>query len=71
MKWLIVFIIGVLILQIALFFVVRRIKKRNKENSVIEKYNIRSASDAFRLIQDPDVPSEDKQEIERLYKGND
>jgi len=67
---LIVFVCIVLLLQIVLFFVIRKKRKEAKENSVIEKYNIRSSSDAFRLLQDPEIPEKDKLEIERLYKGN-
>ena len=71
MNGLIVFVVIVLLLQIALFFVIRQKRKRDKANSVIEKYNIRSSGEAFRLLQDPDVPEADKKKIEKLYKGND
>ncbi|MEO1052932.1 MAG: hypothetical protein AAFX87_20020 [Bacteroidota bacterium] len=61
----------VLILQVALFFIIRAKKKKEKEDSVIEKYNIRSASDAFKLINDQEIPEEDRVKIEQLYKGED
>ena len=48
---------------------IRKKKKQEKENSVIERYNIRSAADAFRLLQDNSIPKEDRDKIEMLYKG--
>ncbi|MTI22556.1 hypothetical protein E1176_16105 [Fulvivirga sp. RKSG066] len=69
MNGFIIFVVAVLTLQVVLFFVIRKKKRQEKENSVIEKYNIKSSSDAFRLIQDQSIPEEDRQEIERLYKG--
>lgn len=49
---------------------IRKKRRQDKEHSVIEKYNIRSSGDAFRLLQDPEISEEDRKEIERLYKGN-
>lgn len=49
---------------------IRKKRRHDKEHSVIEKYNIRSSGDAFRLLQDPEISEEDRKEIERLYKGN-
>ena len=71
MNGFIVFVIFVLVLQIALFFVIRKKRKQEKRESIIEKYDIRSPGDAFRLMQNPDIPDEDKQKIEKLYLGND
>ncbi len=70
MKGLIIFVAAVLVLQIVFFFIIRKKRKQERENSVLEKYNIRSSGDAFRLLQDPEVPEKDKKEIERLYRGN-
>jgi len=69
MNGLIIFVAFVLVLQVVLFFVIRAKRKKEKRESMIEKYNIKSSSDAFRLIQDPDIPEEDRQKIETLYKG--
>lgn len=69
MKGLLLFVILVFVLQVVLFFVIRNKRKRDKENSVIEKYKIRNSSDAFRLLQDPDIPEADRSKIEALYKG--
>jgi hypothetical protein len=69
MKLLIVVVSVVLVLQIALFFAIRARRKNDKENSVIEKYNIKSAGDAFRLLNNPEIDEADRAEIERLYNG--
>lgn len=68
---LIVFIGLVLTLQVVLFFVIRAKRKKEKENSVIEKYNIKTSGDAFKLMNDMDLPEADRLEIERLYQGQD
>ena len=61
--------VGVLILQVVLFFMIRKKKREDKKNSILEKYQVKSAADAFRLIQDTSIPEEDRQKIEALYKG--
>lgn len=70
MNGLLVFVILVFVLQVVLFFVIRKKRKQEKETNVIEKYNIRTSSDAFRLIQDTSLPEEDRRKIEALYKGD-
>lgn len=70
MNGLIIFVVFVLVLQIVLFFMIRKKRRHDKEHSVIEKYNIRSSGDAFRLLQNPEIPEEDRKEIEGLYRGN-
>ena len=69
MTWLIVFVVFVFLMQIGLFFVIRAKKKADRENSIIEKYNIRSSGDAFKLLNDQSIPEEDRIEIEQLYNG--
>ncbi len=69
MNGLIIFVSAVFILQIVLFFVIRKKRREEKKHSVIEKYNIKSSGDAFRLLQDADVPDDDKSKIEELYHG--
>ena len=71
MSTFLIFAFIVLLMQIGLFFMIRKKKKDQKKNSIIEKYDIKSPSDAFRLIQDPSVPQEDRDKIELLYKGED
>ena len=64
-----IFAFLVLALQIALFFMIRKKRREEKNNSVIERYNIKSAADAFRLLQDNTIPQNDRDKIEALYKG--
>ncbi len=68
---LVVFIVLVLVLQIVFFFMIRARRKKEKESSVIEKYNIKSPGDAFKLMNDMTLPKNDRLEIERLYQGKD
>lgn len=51
-----------------MFFMIRAKRKKDKRDNVIEKYNIRTPADAFRLLQDPDVPEDDLKKIEELYR---
>ena len=65
-----IFAVLVLLMQVVMFFVIRKKRKAEKENSVIERYNIKNASDAFRVLQDNSIPEEDRTKIELLYKGD-
>lgn len=62
---------GALALQITLLIVGRRIRKREKENNVIEKYNIDSRQRAWQLMGDTSIPEEDRDKIKALYEGED
>ncbi|MTI26428.1 hypothetical protein [Fulvivirga kasyanovii] len=68
MNWLLLFVLLVLIFQVVMFFMIRAKRKKDKRESVIEKYNIRTPADAFRLLQNPDLPDEDLKKIEELYR---
>ena len=69
MNFIIALVVIVLLIQIGLFFLIRAKKKKDKENSVIEKYNIKSAGQAWNLINDPETPEADRIEIENIYQG--
>ena len=69
MNFIIALVVIVLFIQIGLFFLIRAKKKKDKENSVIEKYNIKSAGQAWTLINDPETPEADRIEIEKIYMG--
>ena len=69
MNFIIALVVVVLIIQIGLFFLIRAKKKKDKENSVIEKYNIKTAGQAWNLINDPKTPEDDRIEIEKIYQG--
>ncbi len=69
MNWIFVVVAIALVIQVALFIMGRRIRKREKENSIIEKYNINSRQKAWQLIADPETPEEDRAKIRALYEG--
>lgn len=71
MAWIFVVVAFALVLQIALFIMGRRIRKREKENSIIERYNIDSRQKAWQLIADPKTPEDDREKIRALYDGED
>lgn len=58
-----------LALQITLLIVGRRMRKREKENSVIEKYDINSRQKAWQLMGDVSIPEEDREKIKALYES--
>lgn len=71
MNWLFVVIGVALTLQIVLFVIGRRIRRREKKNSIIEKYKIDSRQRAWQLLADPNTPEEDRIRIRVLYEGDD
>ena len=69
MNLIIAFVAVVLLFQIALFFVIRARKKKMKKEDVIEKYGIKSPGEAFELMNNPEIPEEDRIKIEKIYRG--
>ncbi|MEP1093990.1 MAG: hypothetical protein ABJG78_02710 [Cyclobacteriaceae bacterium] len=69
MNWLIALVSVALVLQIVLFIMGRRIRRKEKENSIIEKYDIRSRQRAWQLLGDTSIPDEDREKIRELYEG--
>jgi len=69
MNWLIALVSIALALQIALFIMGRRIRRKEKENSIIEKYDIRTRQRAWQLLGDTSIPDEDRDKIRELYEG--
>ena len=57
----------ILVVQIVLFFVIRARKKKLKSESVIERFNITSRADAWKLLSDPDLSVPDREKIKKLY----
>ena len=70
MNYLLVLVAIVLVFQIVLFFLIRKLNKKLKSDSVIHKYNLKSPADAFKILNDPNIPEKDREEIEILYKGS-
>ena len=69
MNLIIAFVVVVLLLQIFLFFAIRSRNKKIKKEDVIYKYGIKSSGDAFRLMNNPQIPEEDRIKIEKIYRG--
>ncbi|MEQ6167923.1 MULTISPECIES: hypothetical protein [unclassified Ekhidna] len=61
----------VAIIQIAIFIMARRIRKREKENNVLLKYDINSRQRAWQLLADQSIPEEDKEKIREYYEQAD
>lgn len=59
----------VAIIQVAIFIMARRIRKREKENNVLLKYNIDSRQRAWQLLGDQSIPEEDRRRIQEYYDG--
>lgn len=70
MTLLIVVIVVVLVVQILIFVMSRKKIKKERENSIVEKYNIKSSGDAWRLINNQEIPEEDRKKIEEVYRGD-
>ncbi|MEN8248481.1 MAG: hypothetical protein ABFS32_06080 [Bacteroidota bacterium] len=68
MKWLLIFLVLIALLQVVLFFYTRKIKKELK-NNVIEKYNLHTPKDAWEALANPDISEADKIEIRKLYEA--
>lgn len=69
MRLLIILVIFALLVQIGLFFLIRYKKKMDKKNNVLDKYDIKSAKDAWNVLSDPELPEEDREKIQSIYEG--
>ncbi|GAB4240256.1 MAG: hypothetical protein Tsb0034_16670 [Ekhidna sp.] len=67
MNWIYVLLGVTLAIQVTLFFWGRKIRKKEKENNVLLKYNINSRQRAWQLLADPSIPDKDKEEIQKYY----
>lgn len=70
MNLLIIVIIAVLGFQVTIFIMTRRKIKKERANSILEKHNIKNSGDAWRVINNPEIPEEDRHKIEELYRGD-
>lgn len=41
----------------------------DKKNNVLDKYDIKSAKDAWNVLSDPELPEEDREKIQSIYEG--
>jgi len=70
MSSLLILALVVLAVQVVLFFMIRKRKRKLQEPSEIErKYHIRSRADAWKILNNPDLPEAERNEIEDLYKS--
>lgn len=67
MRYLIIFVSVVLAFQIGLMFLIRWKKKKDKQENVLLKYNINTPADAWKCLNDPKIPDEDKEKIQEYY----
>ncbi len=69
MTLLTIVIVVVFGIQVWIFVITRKKIKKERENSILEKYNIKTSGDAWRLINNPKIPKEDRHKIEAFYQG--
>ena len=67
MTYLIIFVSVVLAFQIGMMFLIRWKKKKDKKENVLLRYDINSPSDAWKCLNNPDIPEEDKAKIQEYY----
>lgn len=60
----------VLTLQLAIFWYVRKERRKYQEKNVLFKYDINNRADIFRLIQDQTIPEEDRKKLESIYNAD-
>ncbi|MEO9483404.1 MAG: hypothetical protein ABJG47_08170 [Ekhidna sp.] len=57
----------VILIQIGIFIMTRRMRKRERANNVLLKYKINTRQRAWQLLADPSIPKEDKEKIQAYY----
>ncbi len=67
--WVVIgFLIFALLMQIGLFFYIRKQRKTWKKNDILSKYNINSRGDLFRTLVRQDLDEQDREKLETLYQ---
>lgn len=64
---LIILLVVALGIQVVLFITGRKLRKKQKENDVLEKYKISTRKDAWSVLADPELPEDDRKKLEALY----
>ncbi len=49
---------------------VKNKKSKEKETTILEKYNIKSRGDLFKLINSHHLPENDREQLEKYYQKN-
>ena len=63
-----VLIIAALAIQVLILFLVRKKKRELKaKTAVLDKYKIKTRSDAFKVLSDVALPEDDREEIQKFY----
>ena len=68
MIWAYLLLGAVVVLQVVLFIMGRRLRKKERENNVLLKYKINTRQQAWKAMADPSIPEEDRQKIKELYE---
>ena len=71
MLWIYILVGIVLVVQVGIFIMGRRIRKKEKENNILLKYNIDSRQKAWQIMADPSTPEEDRKKIKEIYDDED
>jgi len=69
MFWVYFLVIAVALLQVFLFVIGRRLRRKEKKNNVLFKYDIDSRQKAWQLMADQSLPEEDREKIRKLYEN--
>lgn len=67
MTLIIIFLIVAASLQVGIFLYSRKLKKKWKQDDVLTKYDIKSRSDLFAVLNRNDIPEEDLVKLNKIY----
>lgn len=67
MTLIIIFLIVAASLQVGIFLYSRKLKKKWKQDDVLTKYDIKSRSDLFAVLNRNDIPEEDLVKLKNIY----
>ena len=71
MIWIVSFLVFALVLQVGLFFVIRKKKKEWKKNDILAKYDIKSRADLYKTLARQDLEEEDRDKLQKVYDADD
>jgi hypothetical protein len=62
-----IFIAAALVIQLGYFLYSRHLKGKPRNSNMKDKYSIRSRNDAWKLLNDPSLPDQDREKILEIY----
>ena len=71
MTWAYLLLGAVVVLQVVLFVMGRRLRKKERENNVLLKYKINTRQEAWKAMADTQIPEKDRAKIKELYDQED